>query len=484
MSSNIHTMKQGNYSQMTRIFRYLLGILLVTLIITTESISRAEFVESNAQLGCAHCSPTTSSSPMGMVKSASSTEVDNSINPVNNHESGQHYLVKWKSQSSPQMIQQAHNWLLERIDAHHSVARAENSTPSPPKNQIRHAFSVGNLQGLSGTFSKELLEELRTHPQVDLIEEDRIVQATDVDVNQGQSAVLEESPHSWGIDRIDQASLPLNQKYFYNQYGGEGIDVYLIDTGIDINNVEFEGRASMPVNLLKDGVTGDCSGHGTHVAGTVGGAQFGVAKKANLIGVRVLDCKSTGQVSDVVAGIQWAIQQHRQSGKSISVINLSLISSYSTVFNSAIDEAVSNGLVVVVAAGNANGDACQTSPGSASSAIRVGASTDTDKRASFSNYGSCVDIFAPGVTIVSAGISNTNATAIKSGTSMASPHVAGTVALWAHAIQNSTSASSFKQVLQNLATRDALDKSSMPALTPNLLLFTSPPESISTSPSS
>ncbi|MGA0862920.1 MAG: S8 family serine peptidase [Ilumatobacteraceae bacterium] len=229
---------------------------------------------------------------------------------------------------------------------------------------------------------------------------------------------------SWGLDRLDQRALPLDSTYSFAS-DGSGVDIYVVDTGISLSHSQFTGRLRAGFDAL-GGDTNDCPGHGPHVAVTAGGATLGVAPGATLVPVRVLDCDGAGTVSGVIVGIDWAIDDHTTRP---AVMNLSLGGTLSVSLNSAITRARGDGIVVVGAAGNASVDACATSPGSATAdALIVGASTASDARASFSNYGSCIDVFAPGDNIISAGIATANSTAASSGTSMASPHVAGLVA--------------------------------------------------------
>ncbi|ELU42039.1 serine-type endopeptidase [Rhizoctonia solani AG-1 IA] len=232
--------------------------------------------------------------------------------------------------------------------------------------------------------------------------------------------------------------------YVYDSTGGEGVDVYVIDTGINIDHVEFEGRAHWGHTAIEDGVDEDGNGHGTHCAGTIASAKYGVAKKAQVHAVKVLGSNGSGPMSDVIAGVVWAsnqaqakaieaIKEFRATGKTShkgSVANMSLGGSRSPSLDTAIDTAVRNGMHFAVAAGNDNRDACSYSPAGAELAVTVGASTIGDERAYFSNYGKCVDIFAPGLNIKSTWIGDNTAQSILSGTSMASPHVAGLLAYY------------------------------------------------------
>jgi subtilisin family serine protease len=235
---------------------------------------------------------------------------------------------------------------------------------------------------------------------------------------------------AWGLDRIDQRSLPLNG-VISRTSSGRAVTAYVIDTGVLAGHVEFGARVGQGRNTI-EGATNptdatDCNGHGTHVAGTIAGATFGVAPDASIIPIKVLDCYGSGSLAGVVAGIDWMVGHHEAGVPAVA--NMSLGGSASIALNQAVARAVADGITVVVAAGNSNADACGASPASEPLAITVGATDRTDARASYSNFGSCVDIFAPGSGVLSAGISRNDAEATLSGTSMASPHVAGAVAL-------------------------------------------------------
>ena len=258
------------------------------------------------------------------------------------------------------------------------------------------------------TFSEAKL--LRTNPAVKSVEADRVVRVTG-----------EQLSPPWGLDRLDQQSLPLNSRYSY-QGSGSGVTAYVVDTGIDSTLSEFGGRVRLgwPSNAAQD-----CQGHGTHVAGTVGSSTYGVAKSVSLVSVRVLDCAGSGSNSTVIAGLDWIVSDHVAGVKAVA--NMSLGGSSSSALNSAVDRVINDGIVMAVAAGNESVNACSKSPASTPAAITVAASNSSDYRASFSNYGSCVDVFAPGVSIRSTLNGGGNGT--KDGTSMASPHVAGAAAV-------------------------------------------------------
>ena len=273
------------------------------------------------------------------------------------------------------------------------------------------------INGYVALLNESQISRLSKDPRVFKIESNQ-----EISIEGDQS-----NPPSWGLDRIDQRTSTLNQLYTYN-FGGAGVSAYVIDTGIRADHVEFSGRVTSGFGAIADGYgSSDCNGHGTHVAGTIGGSTTGVAKSARLIPVRVLNCRGSGYMSNVINGVNWAITDHAAGVPAVA--NLSLGGSVSTSLNSAIANAVSDGITVVVAAGNNNANACNYSPASAASAITVGATTSADARASYSNFGSCLDIFAPGSSITSAYFSSSTSLRSLSGTSMAAPHVAGAAAL-------------------------------------------------------
>jgi subtilisin family serine protease len=287
--------------------------------------------------------------------------------------------------------------------------------------QVLHRYQHA-IKGFSARMSAQAAEALARNPSVDFVEQDATVSLSEVRID----PPLTQTPATWGLDRIDQSSRTLNNQYTY-RYSGSGIYAFIIDTGILAGHGEFGARRVSGFSAFAD-ATGDsdCNGHGTHVAGTVGGNAYGVAKGVTLVPVRVLGCTGSGSLSGVVSGVDWVAGQTTMRP---AVANMSLGSGFSSSVNTAVAGAVTAGVTMVVAAGNDNQNACNYSPASTPSAITVGSTTNTDARSSFSNFGSCVDIFAPGSSITSAWHTSTTAINTISGTSMASPHVAGAAVL-------------------------------------------------------
>ncbi|MGI9097574.1 MAG: S8 family serine peptidase [Solirubrobacteraceae bacterium] len=272
------------------------------------------------------------------------------------------------------------------------------------------------LKGYAAMLPATALSDVRSDPDVAYVEADAIVSATTT-----------QSAPPWGLDRIDQSSLPLNQAYSYTP-AGAGVKAYIVDTGVRFSHQQFAGRAVSGYDAVDGGSADDCNGHGSHVAGTVGGSTYGVAKQVDLVGVRVLDCTGSGTNSGVIAGVNWVTGDHAAGQPAVA--NMSLGGGTSTALDQAVANSIADGVSYAVAAGNENADACLGSPARAASAITVASTTSTDARSSFSNFGTCVDLFAPGSSIKSSWYTSDTATNTISGTSMATPHVAGVAALY------------------------------------------------------
>jgi len=312
------------------------------------------------------------------------------------------------------------------------------------------------LNGAVMKMDARAAEAMARDPQVAFIEQDSIISLK----NAGNQA----NPPSWGIDRIDERNLPLDNNYQFD-FMGSGVDIYIVDTGIRVTHNDFGGRASIAFDAVGDGQNGnDCNGHGTHVSGTAASSTYGVAKGASLFAVRVLDCGGSGTNSGVIAGVDFVANNH--SGPSVA--NMSLGGGASTALDNAVNNAVNSGVFFAVAAGNENQNASNVSPARAANAFTVASSTSSDARSSFSNFGSAVQLFAPGSSITSTWNTSNNATNTISGTSMASPHVAGAAALVLeeHPTWNPT------QVRNELIARATSGVISGTNGSPNLLLFT------------
>jgi subtilisin family serine protease len=307
------------------------------------------------------------------------------------------------------------------------------------------------INGFSASLNRGQLTALQHNPNVEYIEENQVMS---VDVIQ--------SGATWGLDRIDQTSNTLNGTYIYTATASN-VTAYVIDTGLLPSHTQFGGRAASVYNSV-GGSNDDCNGHGTHVAGTIGGSTYGVAKAVRLRGVKVLNCSGSGSTSGIIAGVDWV----RANAVKPAVANLSLGGGYSSSTNTAVNNLANSGVFVAVASGNSNADACNYSPASAANVTSVNSSTSSNAKSSFSNYGSCTHLYAPGSSITSAWHTSTTATNTISGTSMASPHVAGVGALYLAGNPSASNATVRSWIINN-ATVGVI--SGNPSGTPNRLLY-------------
>ncbi|GAB7047325.1 S8 family peptidase [Catenuloplanes indicus] len=339
------------------------------------------------------------------------------------------------------------------------TAKARAGVPGTAKSlaaaygaDVRQTWS-GAVSGFHAGMSAVEAQRLAANPAVAYVEQD---QRLSIDATQTNA--------TWGIDRIDQRARPLSTTYTYPNTAGN-VRAYVLDTGILTTHSQFGGRAVSGYDFVSnDSNATDCNGHGTHVAGTIGGSTYGVAKGVQLVAVRVLDCAGSGSTTGVVNGINWV----RTNAVKPAVANMSLGGGASTTLDNAVNSAISAGITFSLAAGNSNANACNSSPARVAAAITVGATTSTDARASYSNYGTCLDIFAPGSSITSAWYTSTSATNTISGTSMAAPHVAGAAALVLSANTSYTPAQ-VRDYLVNNATPNVV--TSPGTGSPNRLLY-------------
>ncbi|MGX7826435.1 S8 family peptidase [Actinokineospora sp. 24-640] len=318
---------------------------------------------------------------------------------------------------------------------------------------VTHTYRSA-LRGFAIEMTEEQARLLAADPQVSHVEQDSVVELAD-----------QVYPPSWGLDRVDQVDQRLNGRYGYDATASN-VTAYILDTGIRITHADFGGRARYGRDTVNDdNVADDCNGHGTNVAGTVGGSQYGVAKGVRLVAVKVLPCTGTGKNSDVIQGVDWVTANHVKP----AVANMSLSSPDSEAMDAAVRGSINAGVTYVVAAGNYGGTSCNRSPARVEQALTVGASTITDHRADFSNHGRCMDLFAPGLDIVTAGHQSDVAEKTTSGTSLAAPHVAGAAALLLSKHPNGIPA----WVAANIIEDAARDRIVNPGTnSPNLLLNT------------
>lgn len=387
--------------------------------------------------------------------------------------------------------------------------------------EVKHQFNVEGLRGYSGRFSDEAINQIRRRPEVRFVEPDQVVYALDMVEGQsrrrlierqhvgetqqlsyralqgqrdkktrghhehrrggeegekkrktrGYHRIIRQNGAPWGISRVSHGEMPFSlNKYHYPKSAGKGVDVYVVDTGINIAHEDFEGRAQWGATIPEGDIDIDGNGHGTHCAGTIAGKTHGIAKRARVIAVKVLRTDGFGTNSDVIKGVEWTVRAARKAAARgrRSAANMSLGGGRSLTLEYAVNRAVKSGVHFAVAAGNDNEDACDYSPAAAEGPITVGASTNRDMMAFFSNHGPCVDIFAPGMDITSTWIGSRRAVNTISGTSMAAPHVAGVIAL--HLSEQDLDAKTLKRLIVQHANEGLLED--LPENTENRLLST------------
>lgn len=398
------------------------------------------------------------------------------------------YIVVFKLDVLPETIAFHQEWVGDVYAAQVAEVLGDEAHPQrlflaeqtvDTKGGVLDAFSISGLAGYTGRFLPQTIDLIRRHPAVAFVEQDSVVHHTEFDIQTGLP---------WGLARVshrEPLSLGLFNKYLYDNDGGEGVTSYIIDTGVSVTHEDFEGRALWGKTIPEGDADEDGNGHGTHCAGTIGSAHYGVAKKANLVAVKVLRLNGSGTMLDVVKGVEYAANAHlaavkaNKKGFKGSTANMSLGGGKLPALDLAVNAAVKAGLHFAVAAGNENQDACNTSPAAAEGPVTVGALTISDARAYFSNWGKCVDVFAPGLNVLLTYIGLTTATATLLGTLMASPHVAGLLAYYVllqpgleleffSAAGGVTPAQLKKNLVAYLSKGLLLD---IPSDTPNLLVY-------------
>jgi len=372
--------------------------------------------------------------------------------------------------------------IMNHLDQVYSMIKIKsNNGIDNNMNKINHIYNIDGFRGYHGKFDDETIKMIKESPEVLSIEKDQKIKINDLGV---------QSNAPWNLSRISRRQFLENDvnknKYVYQDSSGEHVTVYVIDTGIDANHIEFGDRVRWGGNFSDEIEDTDLNGHGTHVAGIIGGSVYGVAKRVQLVAVKVIDKSGEGSLSYVIQGIEYAINDHIKRQKenpsekenpTRSIINFSIGGSLSAILNRAVDTAVSNGLNVVSAAGNESMDACETSPASSDNVITVAAVNNNDEITDYSNHGNCVNVLAPGEMIDSAWIGeDNNLINSLSGTSMAGPHVTGVIALLldTEKYANYTPAK-IRKLIEKISTKNVVKKIPIWSTTPNRLLYSSPP---------
>jgi len=353
-------------------------------------------------------------------------------------------------------------------DAHIRALEARISEVGAEDSSIGARYFFGTFNGFAARLNKQILQEQLNHTNVKYIEADQVMSINYERPDVGSpEAIVTQSGSTWGISRTCRRDLPYGSTYMYNSNAGSTATVYVIDTGILTTHSDFGGRAAFSFNAITSEGNTDGNGHGTHCAGTIGGTTYGIAKSVQLRAVKVLSASGSGSTAGVIQGVNFVAN----AAGTKKVASMSLGGGASTAMDDAINSCISAGVVVVVAAGNDNGNACNGSPSRVPAAITVGATANTDARSSFSNFGTCVDVFAPGTSITSDWIGSNTATNTISGTSMATPHVAGVAALVLGQGITSGHANVKNWIIQNSTPNKVTNPG---AGSPNRLLFSAP----------
>ncbi|KAI8622439.1 peptidase S8/S53 domain-containing protein [Chytriomyces sp. MP71] len=374
------------------------------------------------------------------------------------------YIVVFKKNASAATVAAHEQWLATafaslQAPAAHLLKQGDDadslSAPLPPQLDIFRRYALDGFKGYAARLPAVLANSLKKLPEIAFVEQDQVMTVL----------AEQQDPPSWGLPRISSRVLPIPDSYVYPDSAGAGVDAYIIDTGVTTTHKDFKGRAKVGKSFSNDNNDRDGNGHGTHVAGTVAGEIYGVAKKATIIAVKVLNGQGSGTNSDVIAGIEWVGTEAPKTGRK-SVANMSLGGGASAALDAAVRAVIKAGVAMAVAAGNSAGDACKLSPARVREALTVAASDKNDRLASFSEKGKCVDLIAPGVDITSSWNNGKENTI--SGTSMASPHGCGVLAL-AAGYHNFTTVKDLNAYVVAIGTKKAI--ANVPKDTANILLY-------------
>lgn len=379
-----------------------------------------------------------------------------------------HYVIVLKDGLSESQISQHNNW----IQTEHVAMMAVNTNQKGMTKPLEF-FQIDNfVRGYTGFFTENLIARILENPDVKFVEKDSIFHTVEFDIQKDAT---------WGISRISHRENTNDGQYLFDDDGGEGVTAYVIDTGIKVDHPDFEQRAEWGASIAFPNIKQDYNGHGTHCAGTIGSKTYGIAKKVNLVAVGVMNMLGAGSTSDIIKGIEFVVNQHQNDVKSKkkgfkgSTVNMSIGGGISEALDLAVNAGTKAGLHISVAAGNDNADACQYSPARASGPITIGASNVRDEKASFSNWGTCVDLFAPGEDITSTFIWSD--TTVMSGTSMASPHIAGLLSYYL-SLQPDVSSEYYTQAIDPQTLKNKLIKygtkgvlTGLDSTSPNILAF-------------